>query len=433
MIKRFVNLFLTFFGAIIFIYASIQPVYSQNATTGIQGGLLCPENEFITPVLVSGLQDIDSISLVLNFPANTLKYVGYLNPNPQLATGFTSITGRDTSVLITWHSIAPISISSGKLLDLVFFAGKEPGSITWNADSCYYHSAIGDTINITLSGDDITFHSAIVVDIEEINQTCEGECDANIVVIATGGLAPYEYLWQGEAMVVNLDNAVKQNACGGNNTLKITDSYGCVLDSIYDVSVLPAIQLEIKTFPDTVYMQNPVVKFSFTEDQSIVEWLWDFGDGSQKSIERSPVHLYPSAKAVFDNEAIADKYIVKLVATNDKGCSNEFDLEIPVAEVQIFIPNVFTPPTDPNGYFRIAKKNEGSSSGSEYVPIVYEYQRMELFVLDRWGRKVYDNGNYKNDWDGGNLPDGTYYYRLNTFGFFQNKTYTGAVTIIREK
>jgi hypothetical protein len=57
--------------------------------------------------------------------------------------------------------------------------------------------------------------------------------------------------------------------------------------------------------------------------------------------------------------------------------------------------------------------------------------RLELVVLDRWGRKVYDNDNYKNDWDGGNLPDGTYYYRLNTYGYFRDETYRGAVTILR--
>lgn len=433
MTKRFGKSLLTIIGVIIFFYASHQSVYSQNATTGIQGGLICPDNEFITPILVTGLQDIDSISLVLNFPANTLKYIGFLNPNPQLVTGFSNIEGSDSSVFITWHSEAPISISGGKLFDLVFLAGSEPGSLTWDVDSCYYHSATGDTIEVTFTGGEITFHSAIVVDIEEINQTCEDKCEANIVVIATGGTMPYDYLWNGEPMLINLDNAVKQHACGGDNTLTVTDANGCILDSVFVVSELPAIELEIETFPDTVYMQNPLVKFSFTEDQSIVEWLWDFGDESEKSIERSPAHLYPGAKSVLENETLSDKYTVTLIATNDQGCSNEFTLEIPVAEVEIFIPNVFTPPTDPNGFFRIAKKNEGSSSGSEYIPIVLEYQSMELIVLDRWGRKVYDNGNYKNDWDGGNLPDGTYYYRLNTFGYYQDKSYTGAVTILREK
>jgi hypothetical protein len=433
MIKRFVNLFLIFFSLILMTVASTQPVFSQNATTGIQGGVLCSENEFITPILVTGLQDIDSISLLLNFPANTLKYIGYLNPNPQLVTGFSNITSSDTSVRFIWHSTAPISISNGKLLDLEFITGTGPGSIAWVVDSCYYHSATGEPIELTLTGDTITFHSSITLEIQEVNQTCEGKCEANIVVIATGGLAPYEYLWNGAQMVVNLDNAVKQNACGGNNLIKITDAYGCIVDSTYIVSELPAIQIEIESFPDTVYMQNPLLKFSFTEDQSIVEWQWDFGDGSPKSIERNPVHLYPSAKSVFDNATTADKFIVRLTATNDQGCTNEFALEIPIAEVKIFIPNVFTPPTDPNGYFRIAKRNEGSSSGSEYIPIVYEYQKMELFVIDRWGRKVFESSNYKNDWDGGNLPDGTYFYRLNTFGYYQDKSYTGAVTIIREK
>jgi hypothetical protein len=56
---------------------------------------------------------------------------------------------------------------------------------------------------------------------------------------------------------------------------------------------------------------------------------------------------------------------------------------------------------------------------------------MELVVIDRWGRKVYSSENYRNNWDGGNLPDGTYYYKLDTFGYFRNDSYKGAVTILR--
>lgn len=433
MIRRFVKSFRVFQLIVVLLLLSFQPVYPQNATTGVQGGLLCPDNEFVTPVLVTGLENIDSISLLLDYPAGMLAYQGYKNPDAQLSTGFTTVTFTDTSVRIVWHAEAPISISGGKLLDLVFMAGNEPGNLNWIADSCYYHTAGGPLTDVVYSGGEVTFHNKTSVLIEEVNQTCEDECEANIVVIASGGLAPYTYLWNAEPMVVNLDNAVKQNACGGANILQVTDSNGCVLDSVYTVTELPAIVLEIESYPDTVYLQNPLVRFSFPEDQSIVEWLWDFGDETDKSIERSPNHLYPTAKTLVDNQEMADEYIVTLIATNDQGCSNEFSLAIPVAEVQVFIPNVFTPPTDPNGYFRIAKVNDGGSSASEYIPIVNEYIRMELFVLDRWGRKVYESNDYKNDWDGGNLPDGTYYYKLNTFGYFKDNTYTGAVTILREK
>jgi PKD repeat protein len=430
MMNHIAKSFTAFIGTIVLLTFFSHSAHSQVATTGIQGGTLCPNTVFSTPVLVTGLDNIDSISLILNFPAQTLSYTGFQFANI-LVRDSIKVEGRDSSLIITWKSDNPVTLGDTTLLELKFITGTENGVMAWDSVSSYYHSAIGDTIELTLTGDDITILPAMTVEIQEINKTCADECDANIVVIVSGGTAPFEYLWNGVPMDVNLDNAVKKNACGGNNLLKITDSNNCVLDSVFVVSELPAIDIEIETSPDTVYLQNPVVKFSFTEDQSIVEWLWDFGDGSEKSIEQSPVHTYPSAIAV--NSGDSSTYEVKLKVINSDGCEDEIVLNIPVAEVVLFIPNVFTPPTDPNGFFRIAKKNDGGSSGSEYVPIVYEYQRMELFVFDRWGRKVYDNSNYKNDWDGDNLPDGTYFYKLNTFGFFQDKSYTGAVTIIREK
>jgi gliding motility-associated-like protein len=41
---------------------------------------------------------------------------------------------------------------------------------------------------------------------------------------------------------------------------------------------------------------------------------------------------------------------------------------------------------------------------------------VEMKVFNRWGIEVYSNANYDNSWDGryngGPLPDGTYYYVL---------------------
>ena len=40
------------------------------------------------------------------------------------------------------------------------------------------------------------------------------------------------------------------------------------------------------------------------------------------------------------------------------------------------------------------------------------YEGVSFFVYNRWGDEVYRNLNYKNEWDGKGLNDGTYFYVL---------------------
>ncbi|MCK4360605.1 MAG: gliding motility-associated C-terminal domain-containing protein, partial [Bacteroidales bacterium] len=48
----------------------------------------------------------------------------------------------------------------------------------------------------------------------------------------------------------------------------------------------------------------------------------------------------------------------------------------------------------------------------------------------RWGKKVYEINNYKNDWDGGNLSDGVYFYILKCHGEFGDDIFKSSLTII---
>ena len=434
MMKRFAKTFPVYLISLFIVAFFGQTARTQDARTGIQGGVLCPYSEFATPILVRGLQDIDSISLTLTFSPQALSFQGYDRVYKDITDfGFYTITNVDSQVVFNWHSPTPISIiSDTTLMYLSFLTRNESGNINWDEASCYYRKSDGTALISTYSGDEVSFHPALSVTIEEIDQTCASVCEANIFAFASGGNLPYVYEWDGDTLIKNEENVVIKDVCGGNHLLEVTDANGCVLDSIFLVTELPATSIEVETIPDTVYYENPIVSFSFTENLDIVRWEWDFGDGSPKSRERSPNHKYELKLFPFDADSTKNFYEVKLEAVNNQGCDTLIIVKIIISDVKLFIPNVFTPPTDPNGFFRIAKANTGSS-GSEYVPVTYEYQRMELFVLDRWGRKVFEDSNYQNDWDGDNLPDGTYYYKLNTYGYFRNKTYTGTVTIIREK
>ncbi|HWV71812.1 MAG TPA: Ig-like domain-containing protein, partial [Pseudosphingobacterium sp.] len=77
--------------------------------------------------------------------------------------------------------------------------------------------------------------------------------------------------------------------------------------------------------------------------------------------------------------------------------TNVANVVIEVTANPLFIPNFFTP----NG--------DGQNDVFEIVGIE-AYDRVELFIFNRWGDEVYNNPNYINNWDGSNLNEGTYYY-----------------------
>ena len=57
--------------------------------------------------------------------------------------------------------------------------------------------------------------------------------------------------------------------------------------------------------------------------------------------------------------------------------------------------------------------NGDNSNETFYIEKIKLYPESQLEIYNRWGNLVYEKQGYINDWDGGNLSDGTYYYVLN--------------------
>lgn len=87
------------------------------------------------------------------------------------------------------------------------------------------------------------------------------------------------------------------------------------------------------------------------------------------------------------------------------------DSVIPLPTLPIVIPNVFTP-----------SKIDGLN---DTFVIENLAPNSHLIVYNRWGTKVYESKDYKNDWTGDKHSDGVYYYILNTP---DGKDYHGTVT-----
>lgn len=109
--------------------------------------------------------------------------------------------------------------------------------------------------------------------------------------------------------------------------------------------------------------------------------------------------------------------IYNLSVRDQNGCeiTKEVSLDFDTA---IFIPNIFTPNNDSHNDVFYIRNLPDSGTGTS------------LIITNRWGKVVYQSNDYYegNFWDGGNNPDGTYFYKLNIPG---KGTYNGWVEIER--
>lgn len=308
----------------------------------------------------------------------------------------------------------------------------------------------------------ITMMNQFDIEFEQTQLTCsnnkaENGQNAKVIATATGeGFDRFVYEWGsdfGENVWTNPSNP--QEAIGLKawkeyyvNVTGITSAGdSCTQTATFTPRAYPNPKLEIVSTPkDTAYIQNPYVTFGFEGEVELVEhnsWSWAFfnnpdntGEISITSILDNPVNMYQQVSKE------GNPYRVELnVKSAEYGCDTTFSANIIVLPVKLKIPNIFTPNGDGiNDYFIIDNdpsfntedENGENTRGFEYESynILNDYYlRTELTVFNRWGRIVYKSDDYQNDWDGGNLPDATYFYVLECIGEYDNHRYQGSVTI----
>lgn len=403
--------------------ASFLPV-----ETGFAIHKSCPGTFNSYPVVVTNMLNVDSLKLVFNYDENILTYSSSFGINSQMNNGSFNVTGGAGVVIITWKGNAATLIND-TLVKLTFrvLDGSQT-LLQWNTDESFYYD--NENLLETVFNDGaVLINPEIKVVFTQLGETCFGKCDANFQASVTGGTAPYDLKWNG---VPGRFDTIQTELCNGENSLLITDATGCELDTIYEVPGLPGPAFRILAEPDTanflVYLQNPVVRFSLipTGESHVVEPpFWSFGDGDT-AISFNPVHVYDNAKELGEQGV----YNVKVTIVNSNGCDTVIEQKLSIQIAQIKIGNVVTPDgNDMNDFFMVAN-DEYSVEEEYYFPMDKEYEKVEVYIFDRWGRRVYANSNYNNDWSPKNLADGAYFYFVKLRGKYDTDIRKGTLTIL---
>ncbi len=170
------------------------------------------------------------------------------------------------------------------------------------------------------------------------------------------------------------------NSSRGGEGIKLTLSV--------TINALPEVDFKIDTTA-----QRKVFIFKAESNVSSYKYKWDFGDDKPDTTGLEVVHKYEAPGT----------YEVKLITSDEKGCSSTATLETTV-KPDNKVPNVFTPNGDgQNDFFMITATN-----GS----------KLKLEVFNRWGYKIFSRTGTENIvWDGYNpqgtlVSPGTYFYTI---------------------
>ena len=158
---------------------------------------------------------------------------------------------------------------------------------------------------------------------------------------------------------------------------------------------------------------DPTWTVLFDENcQGAVAWDWDFADPNSGT---NNISNLPTVSHSFTEE---NSYNVRLIATTEHGCVDTTYHVVWIIDDILGFPGAFTP-------------NEDGVNDNFVIKNLEKYPDSQLQIFNRWGNVVYQATGYRNDWDGRNAPDGTYYYILKYVFKGEHLEYTGTFMIIR--
>ena len=256
--------------------------------------------------------------------------------------------------------------------------------------SFYYINTFGDQDTATATLNLIDYIDPTIQPIDEL-RICPGTTEQASAIV-DDGFGPFAYDWSsGETGT----SAVYAQGDAGTYTVSISD----FCDN--------AFELEFFVSEPAPFAVEDSVEICFTATSNILVT----GGESPYTFEFDSLGLNLVGTAQFYGE---DFGVYPITVTD--ACNQVEQILAFVIPCGTNIPNIFTPNGDDNNqYFEIV--------GVERFP------GSTLTVWNRWGTIVYESENYKNRWNGDELPEGTYFF---VFERSDGESSSGSVMILRD-
>jgi gliding motility-associated-like protein len=243
--------------------------------------------------------------------------------------------------------------------------------------------------------------SPIVANVNVVSgNKCFGSNDASAEINIQEGIFPLTYSLDHGSYFTN---GLMEGLSAGHHTIRILDSLGCGIETDFFIEPqLPiVIDLISSSYADCSGKRDGSIGIEANGGQGPFSYSWSNGQSSS-NIEGLSI----------------GEYVVTV--TDELGCTSTFSKLVTVGPVEtpLEMNNAFSPNGDGINDLWVIENLE-------------LYPDNQLVIINRWGNEVLTVNGYKNNWDGSQLNEGTYFYILKVNMCDEDKTFDGYITILR--
>ena len=249
--------------------------------------------------------------------------------------------------------------------------------------SCVQNAVQEETFNVFLPVFDAKADRLVV---------CADNNLINLQATATNTSGATTYLWEGDVTTfanpldVNTPNPQVRPTQDTTYTVTIRDG-NCFKKIPIRVKVNPKITLDVDILVARECDLTTSVSFT-NKTKGIDTMTWNMGNGTVLTGLNPPPYFYGN---------VAGVYTITITGTNTAtNCSQTVTRIVTVGTSTEFVANVITP------------DNKGKN---ERFVLPDGLGKYKLEIFNRWGKKLYNNDDYKGEWGQG-LDAGTYYYLI---------------------
>lgn len=168
--------------------------YIPTIATSLGTVTTCFDQVFSIPVNVTNCNNVGAISLVLEYNANLVTYVGYENANPEMSNGYMRVNASNGRVYFTWAtSSQSLQMGNGQLISFAFRSAAGNSQLTWNTAQCEYSNPSGQSIPASYSNSNLTIYYPPTITSQPSNRSVMEGSNTSFSVNATGNNLAYQW------------------------------------------------------------------------------------------------------------------------------------------------------------------------------------------------------------------------------------------------